>query len=191
MTFRFPGGLVDRRRHVRFAAARREPGGAIGSRPPQAEAEKTSKERRCLMGDPQVREPQPIASPGIAGTGVSRVRQRHRIGDRLARLGRSDRRRAHRAAGASGPTIAAISWKCSASGRGLAAAFPAGDAPRFPRPQLSRHDQGVSLSSAPDRLLDARHGHAPGGAGGSARRVAALSARATPCMRALCGPGRF
>src|ERR1039458_9203955 len=56
----------------------------------------------------------------------------------------------------------------AAHGPGLGGALPARKHADFDRLELPRHDQGVSLSPAPDRLLDACHGNAAGGARGSA-----------------------
>ena len=72
--------------------------------------------------------PDHLRRPGL---GDRRVSQGNRLGHRLARIRRPDRRRARAAVLRSIPTIAAISWKCSASATGWLRRFR-------PRPRRSR-----------------------------------------------------
>ena len=126
---------------------------------------------------------------GDLRTGASRVREGHRRRDRLARFARPDRRRARASRSRSGPTTAATSWKCSASATGWR--------------RISRRAHAVSAALNYPGTIKAFHfhlhqtdcwtpvhGHVPGGAGGSARRLAHLRRAQYALRRARCGPGR-
>ena len=64
MTFSLPGRLVDRCRHLRFAAARRQPGGAIGNGAESASRGNRRKEPCGLMTEQAPAPARPLASLG-------------------------------------------------------------------------------------------------------------------------------
>jgi glucose-1-phosphate thymidylyltransferase len=193
MTFDFLDGWWTDAGTFDSLAARREPGFAVGDRaPPGGGGQTNAPKEPCDDGGVDGSGGARAAADRLircAGTRASRVPQRHRIGDCFAHGGGSDRRRAHRSVGAVARRSGLFPGG-AAHRPGLGGGLPARNHADFDRLQLPRHDQGVSLSSAPDRLLDASDGNAAGGAGGSARGDPARSARGIPFTPASCGRGR-
>ena len=75
-------------------------------------------------------------------------------------------------------------------GQGLPAAFPQRHHAGFGGAQLSRHHQGLSLPSPPDRLLGAAGWHAASGAGGLAHRIPYLRRPQHALRRRATGAGK-
>ena len=191
-----PRRLVDRRRHLRVAAARGQPGGAIAERSKKLARVLRRSGAGLMAGKSAVPRRAPHRVVRRSGTGATGECEKG-IGSviphaRLAELIAGVRVQPLPVSGRPRLLPRSAAHRATGSRR----SFPPETTQISAALNYRRHHQGVSLSSAPDGLLDTGHRHVASRAGGSAagsptfgkrntliRRRAAAMAGADPARR--------